>query len=523
MDKAFFEKLGVNVYNFNEITEKGRQFRSENPGRVESILEEGKGEDTATIIFTSGTTGTPKGVELTHRNFLCQVKDIAQILPLKKEDKSLSILPVWHVYEREIEYYLLYVGASICYSKPIASMILEDMKKISPQFMACVPRLWDAISKQIQKQCSSASKRALVHFKTSTGAAVAILRMTDIILGRNKQFKKRGLIVKIFSKFLYIPILFLLPFKASGKKFYAEAKATLGGKFKIGMSGGGGLAPEVDKFFNSIGISLIEAYGLTETAPICCIRNPKKPVLGTIGRVMPYCQGRVISLNGKACRPGEKGVLYIKGENVMKGYYRQPELTAKFIKDGWFNTGDLVIQTVHGEVMVRGRSKDTIVLRSGENVEPFPIECKLAESPYIAQAVVVGNDQNSLGALVIPAKDNILQFAKENSLDSENFTALLRNTKVKDLIFKEFERLLTAKNGFKPFEKVGKFTFLEKPFEVGVELSAKQDIVRYRISEIYQKQISMMFNDQSSLAQNLQHLKEKIPADIVNKFKKKAE
>lgn len=526
-DKNAFADSNVNVFTFDEIFEKGRLFRKENPGVVEHILEEGKSEDTATIIFTSGTTGTPKGVELTHKNFICQLRAIADLLPLKKGDKSLSVLPVWHVYEREVEYYLMYIGGAICYSKPIVSMILDDMKRISPQFLACVPRVWDAISKQIQKQITGSSKSKTLKFKTTITTSVLIRKFRDIIHGRNQQFKKRNFFVTFFCRFLVIPIFFMLPFKSGRKKIQLKAKEILGGEFKLGMSGGGGLAPNVDKFFNSIGITLVEGYGLTETAPICCVRNPRKPVLGTIGKTLPYCEGKVVSLNGKPCKPGEKGVLYIKGENVMKGYYKQPELTAKFIQDGWFNTGDLVIQTIHGEIMVRGRAKDTIVLRSGENVEPFPIECKLAESPYIAQAVIVGNEQNSLGALIIPAKDKILEYAKESGVQEDNFSLVLKNPKIKELIFKEFERLITPKNGFKPFEKIGKFVFLEKPFEVGVELSAKQDIVRYKINEIYKKQISAMFADSpsltQSLSQNLQNLKGIIPdpSGIINKFKKK--
>lgn len=205
----------------------------------------------------------------------------------------------------------------------------------------------------------------------------------------------------------------------------------------------------------------------------------------------------------------------------MSGYYRRPELTENFIKDGWFNTGDLVVQTIDGEVIVKGRAKDTIVLRSGENVEPFPIECKLAESPYIAQAVVVGQDQNTLGVLIIPQKEKIIEAAKENGIVHNNFDAILKDEKIREIIFKEFENLITQKNGFKPFEKIGKFAFIEKPFEVGVELSAKQEIIRYKINEIYQKQISAMFQEQQTFSLNLQNLKEMLPVEIISKFKKK--
>ena len=521
VDKTSLESKGVKIFSFEKILENGKSFRRKNPGIVEKLLSDGKQEDTATIIFTSGTTGVPKGVQLSHLNFICQLKDAAITMSLGRECKALSVLPVWHVYEREMEYVLLYIGAAICYSKPIAGMILDDMKKISPEFMACVPRLWDALANQIKKQCVKNSKRRALIFNLSTNAAMAILKLKNVILGRNKLFKKRNFLSTAASKLLYVPIFFIYPLKLLGNKFFAEIKEILGGKFKLGMSGGGGLPPKVDRFFNSIGISLVEVYGLTETAPICCIRNPKKPVLGTIGKVLPYCEAKVISLQGKPCKSGEKGVLYIKGKNVMSGYYRRPELTENFIKDGWFNTGDLVVQTIDGKVIVKGRAKDTIVLRSGENVEPFPIECKLAESPYIAQAVVVGQDQNTLGVLIIPQKEKIIEAAKEIGIVQKDLDAILKDEKIREIIFKEFENLITQKNGFKPFEKIGKFAFIEKPFEVGVELSAKQEIIRYKINEIYQKQISAMFQEQQTFSLNLQNLKEMFPTEIINKFKKK--
>ena len=278
--------------------------------------------------------------------------------------------------------------------------------------------------------------------------------------------------------------------------YFQQVREILGGKFKIGMSGGGSLPLKLDKFFNSIGIRLVEGYGLTETAPICCIRNAKKPVLGTIGKIMSYCEAKVVHRNGSECKPGEKGVLYIKGPNVMKGYYKQPELTAEVINEGgWFNTGDLVIKTYKGEIIVKGRQKDTIVLRSGENVEPLPIEDKLSESIYISQAVIVGQDENCLGALIIPDLDNIKYYAEQQNISFTDKKQLLKDEEIKKLIYKEIERLINTKNGFKPFEKIGKFIFLDKPFEVGVELSPKQGIIRYKINELYKSKIALMYSD----------------------------
>lgn len=488
---------GLNIFSYDEILSKGNNFRQNNPNKIEEIMLSGTEDDSATIIFTSGTTGTPKGVELTHKNFLCQVEDISKRLPLKQGNKALCMLPVWHVYERELEYFLLYVGVALCYSKPAISMLLADMKKVSPQFMATVPRIWDGIYNAINKNIKSTKKGAGIFFTIFTWAATSLKSLRNIIYNRCKYFRKRTVFYHVFSKFLYIPVIFLYPLKWIGDMFYFQrVRNMLGGKFQIGMSGGGSLPLKLDKFFNSIGIKLVEGYGLTETAPICCIRNAKRPILGTIGKIMPYCQAKVVHRNGIECKPGEKGVLYIKGPNVMKGYYKQPELTAEVISEGeWFNTGDLVIKTYNGEIIVKGRQKDTIVLRSGENVEPLPIEDKLSESIYISQAVVVGQDENCLGALIIPDLDNICQYAKQQNINFSDKKQLLKDEEIKKLIYKEMERLINTKNGFKPFEKIGKFVFLDKPFEVGVELSPKQGIIRYKINELYKAKISLMYAD----------------------------
>ena len=488
---------GLNIFSYDEILSKGSKFRQNNPNKTEEIMLSGTEDDSATIIFTSGTTGTPKGVELTHKNFLCQVEDISKRLPLKQGNKALCMLPVWHVYERELEYFLLYVGVALCYSKPAISILLADMKKVSPHFMATVPRIWDGIYNAINKNIKSTKKGAGIFFRIFTWAATSLKSLRNIIYNRCKYFRKRTVFYHVFSKFLYIPVIFLYPLKWIGDMFYFQrVRNMLGGKFQIGMSGGGSLPLKLDKFFNSIGIRLVEGYGLTETAPICCIRNAKRPILGTIGKIMPYCQAKVVHRNGIECKPGEKGVLYIKGPNVMKGYYKQPELTAEVISEGeWFNTGDLVIKTYNGEIIVKGRQKDTIVLRSGENVEPLPIEDKLSESIYISQAVVVGQDENCLGALIIPDLDNISQFAKQQNINFSDKKQLVKDEEIKKLIYKEMERLINTKNGFKPFEKIGKFVFLDKPFEVGVELSPKQGIIRYKINELYKAKISLMYAD----------------------------
>ena len=507
--KEDLQKYSFSFYKYEQILDMGIEYRNKNPGVVEEILKSGQEEDSATIIFTSGTTGTPKGVELTHKNFLSQFESMHNDLHLKNGDKTLCVLPIWHVYEREMEYYELWVGVSLCYSKPVASMIIADCAKMQINFMACVPRIWDAIYSTIEKQATGKSKGKKVLFHLCLGCTKAIKLFNDIMRGRTFATKKPLWILTWLNKLLWVPKIFLLPMRSLGNMlFFNKARLILGPSFKFGLTGGGGIPPQIDKFYNSIGLKLLEGYGLTETAPIVAVRNKKRSVLQTIGKCATHCEVRVVDKYGRECAPGHMGVLYVRGPNVMKGYYKQPELTSEVLKDGWFNTGDLCIRSYYGDLMIKGRAKDTIVLRSGENVEPFPIECKINESPYIVQSVVVGQDKNCLGALILPCKDEIIKYAQLNNIPGE-YPALLKNQKISEMIFKEIEHLVSSKNGFKNFEKIGKIAFIEKPFEVGVELSAKGTIIRYKVQEMYKWQIMNMYSE-GGLVHNLQNLAEKI-------------
>jgi long-chain acyl-CoA synthetase len=180
----------------------------------------------------------------------------------------------------------------------------------------------------------------------------------------------------------------------------------------------------------------------------------------------------------------------------MKGYYKAPELTEKVMTvDGWLDTGDLGMMTIHDEIVIKGRKKDTIVLRGGENIEPLPIEMKLSESRYIKTSVIVGQDQRYLAALILVEEEEIKNYAAENGIHYDTYDNLLASEEIQTLYDTEINTLISSKNGFKMFERVNRFTLIQKPFEVGVELSAKQEIMRYRISEIYSKEIKAMFTE----------------------------
>ena len=491
---SFNNERKINFLTYDKILENGKKVLQKNPTLITNFIESAQETENATIIFTSGTTGTPKGVELSHKNFICQLEEMSKQLQFKPGNKCLCVLPVWHVYQRFIEYLLIYNLAILTYSKPVGTVILADFKAVNPECICCVPRIWESIYNHMIKMINKQGQLSSMMFSFTRWASEALKKFLDELNNQTNRITPESFLYKGVKNLFYVPVVFLTPIKTLGNKFFFnKIKSLLGSNFKIGVSGGGGLPYYLDKFFSAIGLKVVEAYGLTETAPMCCIRNTQKPVMGTIGPVLPYAQSKIVTPEGKICSAGEKGVLYVKGPNIMKGYYKRPDLTSQVLDDeGWFNTGDLVVKTINGDIMIKGRVKDTIVLRSGENVEPLPIENKLCESPYISLAIVVGQDQNNLGALILPDFDALNNFAKQNQI-SGSTEEILKSDEVRNFYQKEIENLINAKTGFKSFEKVARFEFLQKPFEVGKELSPKQGIIRYKINEIYQEKIKKMF------------------------------
>ena len=283
---------------------------------------------------------------------------------------------------------------------------------------------------------------------------------------------------------------------------YKKIRAKFGGRINIAISGGGALQKDVDDFYRAIGLNLLEGYGLTESAPVISFRNYKEPRQGCVGAIFPTMELKILpEENGVATSKehigyGKKGLIYIRSEQVMKGYYKRPDLTAKIIdEDGWLNTGDLGLLTYDDEIKITGRAKDTIVLLGGENIEPAVIESELLTSPYIESAIVLGQDQKYLGALVVPSKENVIAYATENNLDTSDYEDLLKTKEIIDLIDSTIKEKDSTANGFRVCEKIWKFALLPNSFTVGEELSAKQEMMRYKIVEKYAYVIKPLFEN----------------------------
>jgi long-chain acyl-CoA synthetase len=491
--EAAASSAGVNVLYFAGVIAMGQKRENIQVGGAEAEMDKGGSEDIASIIFTSGTTGEPKGVMLMHRNFLCQLPAFILFFELKPGDIWLSMLPVWHVYERLIEYSIFYYSTTIAYSKPIASILMDDFQAIRPHWMVSVPRVWEAIMDGINRNVKSKGGFTKKMFDLAVSVSMVYTYFKDMTFGLLPNFHGRIRALDFCLGFL--PWLLLLPVRGLSKIIvFKKILAGFGGRFKAGISGGGSLPARVDLFFNSIGIRLQEGYGLTETAPLLSVRQYRRSRRGTIGQVLPNTEVKIADNKGKSLPPGRNGIIFAKGNQVMKGYYQKPEATAAVLsEDGWFNTGDIGMITHDNELRITGRAKDTIVLRGGENVEPVPIECKLRESPYIQQCMVVGQDQKYLAAIVIPWQQTIMDFAEENAIPIVDYELLLQQPEINELIASEVSDRVSPKTGFKPFERVYKFVLLSKSFEAGKELSGKGELLRHRIMALYAKEIHRLF------------------------------
>ena len=484
---------GINVYSFSEIERMGENSKKE-PDYFEKEIEKGETTDLATLIYTSGTTGEPKGVMLNHSNFMHQIKAPHTPLEFIKGDVVLSVLPVWHAFERTVEYVILFSGCTLVYSKPIAKVMIQDMGEVKPAIFPSVPRIWERIRSAIYKKVKAEGglKFGIFRFFVMVGSAHAQLK--SMIKGLLPQFKRRIRIMDILISI--IPLILLTPLKLLGNLLvFGKIKKRLGGKSKFGVSGAGALPPYIDNFFAAAGICLLEGYGLTEAAPIVSVRNFKKPVSRTIGQPLPGIDIKILDENSKELPYGMKGVLHVKGPNVMMGYYKKPEETSYVLSDdGWLNTGDLAMVTYKGEIRIMGREKETIVLMGGENIEPGPIEDTILQSDYIDQVMIVGQDQKFLAALIIPSIDNINTYIKDSGLKGlDSPDKIADSSDISNFMMGEINSRINTKKGFKVFELINRIKLIAKPFEIGKEMTHTLKLKKSLILEKYKKEISEIF------------------------------
>ncbi len=448
----------------------------------------------ASVIYTSGTSGKPKGVMLSHGNFLHQIKTFDTILRPRAGESALSILPTWHSYERTCEYFLLSCGCTQIYTDP--RHIKADLKQYKPHYMVAVPRIWETVYEGAQKTLreKTGPQGKLVELLLQASQAYILNRR----IARNmslEHFQVSGL-TRALAR---VRAAALQPLYALGEQLiFKPIRAATGGELKRVISGGGSLAPHLDLFFEIVGIEILVGYGLTETSPVLTARRPERNLRGSAGLPLPQTEIKIVNPDSRESLPqGQQGLVLARGPQIMQGYYRNPEATAKAIDpEGWFDTGDLGWLTPAGDLVLTGRAKDTIVLTNGENIEPQPIEDACLRSVYLDQIMLVGQDQKMLGALLVPNHEALAQWAKAQGITpAEPQQLALASKPFQDLIRAELNREVKNRPGYRADDRIGPIRLLEQPFsqENGM-LTQTLKVRRAVVAQHYRDMIGEMFD-----------------------------
>ncbi|MEL6938600.1 MAG: AMP-binding protein [Cyanobacteria bacterium J06598_1] len=469
---------GARLLNFSELMGLG--------GTLTPVTQDR--DSTATLMYTSGTSGMPKGVMLSQGNLLSQIAGASSVVNVGPMQKVLSILPIWHCYERSFEYFTLSQGCSQIYTNIRA--VKKDFKAHSPQYMVAVPRLWESIYEGVQKNFREQpeSKQKLVQF--FLGKSLEYIRAKRTIEGLDLENMESSSGQKLMAR---LKLAYLWPIHQIGDRMvYSKVREAMGGKVDYLVSGGGSIADYLEDFYEIVGIQILGGYGLTETSPITHVRRPWHNLRGADGQAVPGTETLIVNPETRQPLPvGTPGLVLLRGPQVMQGYYKNPEATAKAIDaEGWFDTGDLGQLTVMGDLIITGRAKDTIVLTNGENIEPTPVENACLRSPYVDQVMLVGQDQKSIGALIVPNKEALEQWASGKGVD----IADLNSKPIQDLFKKELKREVSSRPGYRPDERVGPFVLLEDPFTVENGLLTQTlKVKRPKVRDRYQSRIDDLY------------------------------
>lgn len=441
--------------------------------------------DVATLVYTSGTTGRPKGVTLTHGNIVSNVLALRDVLAIEQGHRFLALLPSWHMYERTVEYYALLRGAEISYTDP--RRLRKDLVEERPHYLASVPRVWERLHDTVVggiRDLDGLRRRVAT---TALAGSLRYRACRNELAGRTRAAVESA--PPPLRRLRCWTGLALWPLHAvAGRLVHGRLRRATGGRLRAAISGGGALPEHVDAFFDATGIPVLVGYGLTETSPVVAVRRPERNVLHTIGTAVRDTELdlRPIDPGARPPAPGEAGRLFVRGPQVMRGYWEDAEATAAVLdEEGWFDTGDLIRLTPAGDLVFCGRAKDTIVLRGGENVEPEPLEQAARAAPLIEQVIVLGQDRKALGALVWPAQDEVeRRLGRAASPDA-----------VLEAVRAELRARVGTEGGFRPWERIPHVGLLPEPLTVenGL-LTATMKVKRRDVAERFDAAIRALFD-----------------------------
>jgi len=447
------------VSNFNEIIELGKKNKDVYYNDFTSIRDKINPDDLLSIIYTSGTTGLSKGVMLSHNNFISNVKATKDILPMGEGHRSLSFLPLCHVLEREVNYLHQFKGIGVYYAENIDS-IGENLREIKPHGFTTVPRVIEKLYDKIMllgKELTGV-KRKLFFWAVNLGLRYELN-------GANGWWYEQQL-------------------KLANKLIFSKWREALGGNIKVIISGGAALQPRLARIFYAAGIPINEGYGLTETSPVISVNHPQYPYIkfGTVGPVIDNVEVKI----------AEDGEILMKGPNLMKGYFKDPEKTKEVIdKDGWFHTGDIGELGEYNILKITDRKKEIFKLTTGKYVAPQLVENKFKESPFIDQLMVVGEGEKFAAAIISPDFEVLHKWATKNNVTYRDNVDLIENSKVLERFQKEVDRINATLSRHR---QIKKFALTCRPWTPDTgELSPTLKLKRKQLKKTYKKKLDYLY------------------------------
>jgi long-chain acyl-CoA synthetase len=418
--------------------------------------------DLATIIYTSGTTGTPKGVMLSHKNILSDVNSLCKIMPMNKNHRVISFLPICHIFERTAVYFYMKLGCAIYYAENM-DKIADNLKELKPNYFTTVPRLLEKIYDKIMEKGRDLKQPKLAIF----GWAVNLANHYHLQGKTNIFYNIRLWIARklVFSKWL-------------------EA---LGGEVKGIISGAAALQPRLGRIFTAAGVNVIEGYGLTETSPVITCNRFEDYYIGTVGETIPDVEIKI----------AETGEILTKGPNVMMGYYNKPEDTKEAIdENGWFHTGDIGVMVDNKYLKITDRLKEVFKTSGGKFIAPLPIENKMKESLFIRNIMVIGENQKFCAALIVPEFDFIKKWCEKKSVKDYISKEINCNDVIKERIWKEIGHY---NKRFSHIQQVKKFELIDSDWTIeSGELTPTLKLKRKVILKNYEKLIEKIYSELSN-------------------------
>ncbi|HNX68571.1 MAG TPA: long-chain fatty acid--CoA ligase [Candidatus Omnitrophota bacterium] len=457
----FFLKGVSGAETLAGLRQKGRLTELNRNDLYERCVESVGADDLATLIYTSGTTGAPKGVMLTHRNFIANYQGSWQSIQIDDRDSVLSFLPLSHVFERLAGYYYQFAyGVSIAYAEN-PQTVTEDIRKVRPTIVTAVPRFYEKVHARILEKVRESPpwRQALFHWAVRIGT-------------RTAQMKIRKTSVPGWLAFYNGLAKYLV---------FNKLKNAMGGKIRFFISGGAPLSKDIARFFFAADVLILEGYGLTETSPVIAVNAPNDCRFGTVGK----------PIAGIRVKIAEDGEILTSGPCVMKGYYNQPDATAASIRDGWFHTGDIGSFDAEGFLRITDRKKDIIVTAGGKNVSPQNIELRILEDALFAQVIVIGDKRPYLCALIVPDKAQVMAQAGMLKLQNLPYEEILRRPEICEWVRM---RLDVRMDGLAKYETVKAFLLLSREFtQAAGEVTQTLKIKRRVVMKEYHEAIEELY------------------------------